>query len=73
VKPTTQKLDKQEAREILEELARTGPPTARVAAIRVLLRLDAEEEKERPAPSPFDLLDPPEIAARRREQTEAAK
>jgi len=29
----TQRLDEPEAREILEELARTGPPTARVAAL----------------------------------------
>jgi hypothetical protein len=41
------KLDEDEARNILEELARNrlGPASARVAAIRVLLRLDREERE----------------------------
>ena len=53
------RLDKDEAREILEELARTGPPSAQVAAIRVLLRLDKEDQEEEEPPDPFEELDPP--------------
>jgi hypothetical protein len=46
------KLDEDEARSILEDLARTGPPSAKVAAIRVLLRLDREEREMEEARSP---------------------
>jgi len=54
--PNPERLDRDEARGILEELARTGPPTARVAAIRVLLRMDHEEQETDEPPSPFDEL-----------------
>ena len=54
--PNPERLDRDEAREILEELARAGPPTARVAAIRVLLRMDHEEQEAEEPPSPFDDL-----------------
>jgi hypothetical protein len=40
------RLDPAEAREILEDLARTGPPTARVSALRILLRLYREEQED---------------------------
>jgi hypothetical protein len=53
-----ERLDKDEACQILEELARTGPPSAQVEAIRVLLRLDKESEEEW-QPDAFDALDPP--------------
>ncbi len=53
----TQRLDEPEAREILEELARTGPPTARVAAIRVLLKLNAVEREEEGSRADFDAFD----------------
>jgi hypothetical protein len=44
------RLERDEAREILEELARTGPPSAQVAAIRVLLRLDRDDEEDQAKP-----------------------
>lgn len=41
-----QKMDEEEMRSILEDLARTGPPSARVAAIRVLHKLTREETEK---------------------------
>jgi hypothetical protein len=41
------RFDATEARQILEDLARTGPPSAKVNAIRLLLRLDLEEAEKR--------------------------
>jgi hypothetical protein len=51
-------MDEAEARQILENLARHGPPTAQVAAIKVLREMhkaDAEAEKEA-EPTAFDRL-----------------
>jgi hypothetical protein len=60
-------VEKTEARDILEDIARNGPPSAQVSAIRVLLRLEREEEAEQPQPSPFDeLYDGDEVSARRK-------
>ena len=60
---TEKQLDEAEARRILENLARNGPPTAQVASIKVLREMDkdaAEAEREAdlippasvPSPSP---------------------
>ena len=50
---TEKQLDQTEARQILENLARNGPPTAQVAALRALREFEraakAEEEAEREA------------------------
>jgi hypothetical protein len=52
------RMDEAEARSILEDLARTGPPTARVASLKVLLALDKEaaEAAKEPERTPFDDL-----------------
>jgi hypothetical protein len=55
---TENKLDEAEARRILENLARNGPPTAQVASIKVLREMDkdakaaAEAEREAQAIPP---------------------
>jgi hypothetical protein len=48
-------LEREEAIEILEEIAREGPDHARVVAIRFLLKLHKEEDEEDPR-TPFDDL-----------------
>jgi hypothetical protein len=40
---TDKPIDAAEARRILEDLARNGPPTAQVAAIKVLREMDKDE------------------------------
>jgi hypothetical protein len=40
---TDKTIDAAEARRILENLARNGPPTAQVAAIKVLREMDKDE------------------------------
>jgi hypothetical protein len=40
---TDKKMDEAEARRILEDLARNGPPTAQVASIKVLRDMDKDE------------------------------
>jgi hypothetical protein len=58
-------LDREEAVEILEELAREGPDHVKVAAIRVLLRLS--EEDGIPLTGFDQLYD--EVGAKRRKKT----
>jgi hypothetical protein len=65
---TERAMDEAEARRILENLARNGPPTAQVASIKVLIELDKAAEAG-PEPDAFDALDTDEIAARRRRKT----
>jgi VIT1/CCC1 family predicted Fe2+/Mn2+ transporter len=51
-------MDEAEARSILEDLARNGPATAQVAAIKVLLALGKEEAEAKAEESTgFDRLD----------------
>jgi anthranilate phosphoribosyltransferase len=53
----TERINRDEARQILEKLARTGPPSAQVAAIRLLLRLEKErEEQAAEGPTAFEDL-----------------
>lgn len=49
-------MDEAEARSLLERLARHGPPTAQVAAIKVLLQMDKEaaEAAKEPERTQFD-------------------
>jgi hypothetical protein len=49
-------MDEEEMRGILEDLARNGPPSAQVAAIRVLPKLDLEEPDEEEPRTAFDDL-----------------
>jgi hypothetical protein len=46
---TDKPIDEAEARRILENLARNGPPTAQVASIKVLRDMDKAEAQERAA------------------------
>jgi hypothetical protein len=65
---TEKPMDEAEARRILENLARNGPPTAQVASIKVLRDMDkdAEAEKEDQAtPSGFEGLYEDEFSKRR--------
>jgi hypothetical protein len=51
-------LDEAEARRILEDLARNGPPTAKVASIKVLREMDKDAEAARePEPTQFERLE----------------
>ena len=43
---TDKPIDEAEARRILEKLARNGPPTAQVAAIKVLREMDGDAAAE---------------------------
>ena len=68
-----ERLDQTEARQILENLARNGPPTAQVAALRALREFEraakAEEEAEREAnaiPPGFEGLYDDEFSVRQR-------
>jgi hypothetical protein len=68
------RLEGAEARRILEDLARNGPPSAKVNAIRLLLRLDLEEAEEaddaelRRWAEKWGSLYPPDELERMREQ-----
>jgi hypothetical protein len=65
---TDQQLDEAEARRILEDLARTGPATARVAAIKVLREMHKDEAANaEPEPTQFERagLYDDELGARR--------
>ena len=68
---TDKPIDEAEARRILEDLARNGPPTAQVASIKVLRELDkdaAKAEKEADATPPgFEGLYDDEFSRRRRQ------
>jgi hypothetical protein len=63
-------LDEAEARRILEDLARTGPPTARVASIKVLREMNkdakaaAEAEEAQAVPAGFEGLYEDEFSRR---------
>ena len=71
---TDTQLDEAEARRILEDLARNGPPTAQVASIKVLREMDkdakaAEAERDADAtPSGFEGLYEDEFSTRQREK-----
>ena len=52
------KMEEGEMRGILEDLARHGPPSARVAAIRVLRKLNREERDAEDQINPFATFDP---------------
>jgi hypothetical protein len=69
---TEKPMDEAEARRILEDLARNGPPTAQVASIKVLREMDkdAEAAKE-PEPTQFERLGlyDDEFSTRRRKKT----
>jgi hypothetical protein len=71
-KKSEKQLDEAEARRILENLARNGPPTAQVASIKVLREMDkdaAEAEREADAiPPGFDGLYDDEFSRRQREK-----
>jgi hypothetical protein len=69
---TEKPIDVAEARRILENLARNGPPTAQVASIKVLREMDRDAkvaEKEADAVPPgFEGLYDDEFSTRRRRQ-----
>jgi hypothetical protein len=72
------KMDEAEARRILENLARTGPPTAQVASIKVLREMDrdakAAAEAERKAdaiPPGFEALYDYEFSTPRRQNVDS--
>jgi hypothetical protein len=76
---TEKTIDEAEARSILEDMARNGPPTARVASIKVLREMDkdakAAEEAERAAdavPPGFEGLYDDEFSRRRRRYPKGA-
>ncbi len=46
---TDKPIDEAEARRILENLARNGPPTAQVASIKVLREMDKDTEARKKA------------------------
>jgi hypothetical protein len=74
---TEKAMDEAEARQILENLARNGPPTAQVASIKVLLEMDraaAESEKEA-EPTQFERagLYDDEIATKRRQKADSGR
>ena len=68
---TDKKMDEAEARRILENLARSGPPTARVASIKVLREMDkdaaAAEREDQLTPPGFEGLYDDEFSRRRRQ------
>jgi hypothetical protein len=68
---TEKTLDEAEARRILENLARNGPPTAQVASIKVLREMDkdaAEAEKAaNTVPPGFEGVYNDEFSRRRRQ------
>jgi hypothetical protein len=73
---TEKTMDEAEARRILEDLARNGPPTAQVASIKVLLemeRAEAEAKKEQ-EPTPFERLGlyDDEFSTRRRPKADSS-
>ena len=74
---TEKQLDEAEARRILEDLARNGPPTAKVASIKVLREMDkdaAEAEREADQiPQGFDGLYDDEFSRRQRERASRGK
>lgn len=70
---TENTMDEDEARAILVNLARTGPPTAQIGAIKTLLAMDraAKEEAEaeteaRAVPTGFEGLYDDEVSMRGR-------
>jgi hypothetical protein len=71
-------MDEAEARRILEHLARHGPPTAQVAAIKVLRDMDkaareaAEAEKEAGNPSGFEGLYDDKFSQRRQRKADSS-
>jgi hypothetical protein len=68
---TEKPMDEAEARRILENLARNGPPTAQVAAIKVIRAMDKSAEAEREdqsIPSGFEGLYDDEFSQRRAER-----
>jgi hypothetical protein len=76
---TDKTIDEAEARRILENLARNGPPTAQVASIKLLREMDkdakaaAEAEREADAVPPgFEGLYDDEFSRRRRRYPKGA-
>ena len=73
---TDKPIDEAEARRILENLARNGPPTAQVASIKVLREMDkdAAEKAKAEEPSEFERLGlyDNEFSVRRREKADSS-
>ena len=74
---TQKQMDEAEARSILEDLARNGPPTAQVAAIKVLRDMDKAEKEVAEAeaqalPPGFEGLYDDEFSTRRKQKATRA-
>ena len=55
---TDKPIDEAEARRILEDMARNGPPTAKVAAIKVIRDMDKAAAEEKAETRSFEELHP---------------